>query len=222
MTVSGTYTYDPAVVELVEDGFDRVGINGDSINAQHLRTARRKLNLMFSSWANKGVRLWAVDRQTQALTQGTVTYTCATGTVSVLDMVLIQSGTETLIGPIDRFQYFAIPDKTQQGQPGMYWVERLITPQFRLWPAPENSTDSVAYYRLRRIQDVLTSAETFDAPYRWFDAIAAGLAARLAPMYAPDRIDTLERQANEAFGIAASEDVEHVNTRFDIDMSSYQ
>ena len=222
MTSSAAYNYNPEIADLVEEAYFRVAVNGDSINAERTRQARRGLNLLFSSWSNKGVRLWAVDRQTQALTQGTVTYVAATGTVSILDMVLIQSGVETIIGPIDRFQYFAIPDKTQQGQPGMYWVERLITPQFRLWPAPENSTDSVAYYRLRRIQDVLTAAETFDAPYRWFDAIAAGLAARLAPMYAPDRIDALERQANEAFGIAASEDVEHVNTRFDIDMSSYQ
>ena len=220
---SGTYTYDPQVVELVESGFERVGINADSINSDKLRQARRSLNLMFASWANRGVRLWAVDRQTQALTAGTATYACATGTVSLLDMVVIVSGVETLIGPVDRFQYFAIPDKTSQGRPSLYWYERLITPQYRLWPVPDSSaTYSVAYYRLRRIQDVLTSAETFDAPYRWFDAIAAGLAARLAPMYAPDRIDTLERQANEAFGIAASEDVEHVNTRFDIDMSSYQ
>ena len=37
-----------------------------------LKRARRNLNILFSEWGNRGVHLWKVELQTQALTAGTI------------------------------------------------------------------------------------------------------------------------------------------------------
>jgi hypothetical protein len=37
-----------------------------------LKSARRSLNLLFSDWGNRGVHLWKVTLQTQALTAGSI------------------------------------------------------------------------------------------------------------------------------------------------------
>ena len=55
--------------------------------------------------------------------------------------------------------------------------------------------------------------DTLDAPQRWFDAMASGLASRLAIKWAPDRVEKLEQLADRAFMFASAEDTEKVPTR---------
>ena len=55
----------------------------------------------------------------------------------------------------------------------------------------------------------------------WFVAVCAGLAARMATKYAPDRQQLLQGQADKAYANAAAEDRETVTMRILPDMSSY-
>jgi hypothetical protein len=75
---------------------------------------------------------------------------------------------------------------------------------------------TLAYYRLRRIQDAGTGINTPDAPFRFLPAIAAGLAYQIA-LKIPElaqRVPMLKAEYDEQFNLAAGEDREKASVRF--------
>lgn len=180
MATSGVVTLEYTVVELIEEAYERAGYDLQMLNAQHMRTARRSMNLMFSAWANSGVRLWKIDNQTQTVTASTNSYTLPAGTIDVLEAVLTRSSVSTPMHRISRAEYQYIPDKTQEGRPDRFWVDRQISqPVMYVWQTPENSTDVIDYWRMVRQDDVTKGTETADIPQRWWEAMCAGLAYQL-------------------------------------------
>ena len=216
MSTSGTYSWSPELVEIYDEAFERCGIELSELNSRHLQAARRSLQFMFSEWANEGILLWAVDQQTVTTIDGTATYNCPVGTIGILDMVL-RRGTPALdvnIFPMQRDEYLAIPSKTQEGLPSRYYLDRQITiPTFTLWSTPENSTDQVVYYRMRRLQDVVDASDTADVPFRFQEAMCSGLAARLALKFAPDREPGLAGKYVAAMHKAKTEDRQRAPTQ---------
>lgn len=207
MSTSGTYTFDPEVASFVEEAFERCGIDPASLTARHAKSARLSLSFLFSEWSNKGPHLWAVDQQNQLLTDADASYDAPSGTVAILEMVIRRSGIDTPVFPMSRDEYLAIPNKTTEGMPTRFFFDRgRDTPTITLWPTPENSTDRIYFYRMRCLQDVGTAASTLDIPPRWHEAVAAGLAAKLAVKYAPDRIGPLKGEAKSRFEEAKTED----------------
>jgi hypothetical protein len=62
---------------------------------------------------------------------------------------------------------------------------------------------------VRQIQDAnLQSGQQVEIPYLWMEAFAYGLAQRLAVIWAPDRVQMLKPMADEAYQIAADQNVE--------------
>jgi hypothetical protein len=57
------------------------------------------------------------------------------------------------ISRISRDEYLNIPTKTTQGRPTQYFVDRQITPVLKIWPLPDNSTDTILYDALTRVDD---------------------------------------------------------------------
>jgi len=55
MTTSGTYLFSPPVDEVVDESFERVGVDPATLTGRHARSARMSLNLLFSDWATQGV-----------------------------------------------------------------------------------------------------------------------------------------------------------------------
>ena len=215
MTTSATYAYDPSVDDFVCEAFERCGIDPAKLTVRHLRSARRSLNLMFSEWPNKGVKLWAVDQITLDMVESTATYNTATGTICILDAVLRRSGVDTPMFPMSRSEYAAIPSKTDEGLPSRFYLDRAITtPTVTVWQVPENSTDDMLYWRVRRLQDVGNPSNTLDVASRWFEPVASGLAAKLAVKFAPDRIKTLVALAADSFDYARIEERERTDTQF--------
>lgn len=213
MTTSGSYTFAPDVAEVMDEAFERCGIDPATITGRHLRSARRSFNYMFADWANDGVHLWAVDEQTQLVTASDPTYDCPAGTVAILEMVVRRNGVDTPVFPMSRDEYANVPNKTSEGLPNRYWFNRdIATPTYTLWDVPENSTDQIRYYRMRQLQSITALGETPDAPYRWQEAIASGLAARLAVKYAPDKEQLLRGLASASLKLAKQEDRERVPT----------
>jgi hypothetical protein len=65
------------------------------------------------------------------------------------------------------------------------------------------------YYRVRQIQDSnLQNGQQVEIPYLWLEAFAFGLAQRLAMVWAPDKVVVMKPMADEAYQIAASQNVE--------------
>jgi len=113
--------------------------------------------------------------------------------------------------PISRTEYASYPNKEQQGFPTVFWFDRLLSPTVTLWPVPntDNGPQSLKYYRVRQIQDSnLQNGQQVEIPYLWLEAFAYGLAQRLATIWSPDKIQILKPMADEAYQIAASQNVE--------------
>jgi hypothetical protein len=214
MATSGTYAFSPEIQELCDEAFERAGVDPETLTARHLRSARRSLNLIFSDWSNDGIKLWAIEQETLDLVASTATYNCPDDTIAILEVVLRRAGTDTLIDPMARDEYIAIPDKTTEGRPSQYYLDRgRTTPTITLWQVPENSTDDLIYYRMRQLQDVGNGSNTPDIPYRWNEALTAALAVALARKYRPDRLQLLEGPASDAYRRARTEDRQRTPTK---------
>ena len=174
-------------------------------------------NMLCANWSNRGVNLWAVDLQTVPLVQGQTTYDVPLNTVTMLDAyMVIDNGNgqpiDRIIMPVSRSEYASYPNKDQQGFTTVFWFDRLISPNptVTLWPVPDGSSAQyLKYYRVRQIQDsVLQNGTQVEIPFLWMDAFAYGLAARLAVIWAPDKTQLLKPLADEAYTIAAEQNVE--------------
>jgi hypothetical protein len=130
-------------------------------------------------------------------------------TVDVLEAVVQRDSQDISITRISRQEYLSIPSKTTQGRPTQFYVNRQITPTVTFWPSPENSTDSVIYYRMKRIQDADTAVNTADIPFRFLPCLVAGLAYQLSLKRSPQRTQILKVLYEEEFERASSEDIDH-------------
>lgn len=208
MTTSGSRDFNLDVAELIEEAYERCGL--EVRTGYDAKTARRSLNLMFADWANRGLNLWTVTQATTTLTQGTSTYTLAADVVDILEMVLRRDGTDYEVERISRGEYLTFPNKTDQGRPSQFYFNRQIDPVITLWQTPENSTDQLVYYYVRRIEDADTLQNTTAVPFRFYPCMVAGLAYYLAMKKAPERIQILKAVYEEEFMRAAEEDEDRV------------
>lgn len=228
MTTSGTYTFNPSLGELTLYSYNLCGLRNTSLLQEHMESARMATNLMLARWSNQGVNLWCVDLVSEPLVQGTATYPVDADTVMILDAYMeIDNGSgppiDRIILPISRTEYASYPNKEQQGFTTTFWFDRLISPTVTLWPVPDGSSAQyLKYYRVRRIQDsALTSGQTVEIPYLWLEAFALGLAQRLAMIWAPDKVQMLKPLADEAYMIAAEQNVEQAQQYISPMISGY-
>ena len=204
MATSGSRNFNLDVGEVIEEAYERCGL--EVRTGYDARTARRSLNLMFADWANRGLNLWTVKQGTITLTQGQAQETLTDDVVDLLDVVVRRNSTDFEVERISRGEYATLPNKTTQGRTSQYWLNRQIDPVINLWAVPENSTDQLIYYYVRRIEDADSLVNTTDMPFRFFPCMVAGLAYYMAMKRAPERVQLLKTVYEEEFQRAADED----------------
>ena len=204
MTTSGSRDFNLDVGEIIEEAYERCGL--EVRTGYDAKTARRSLNLMFADWANRGLNLWTVNQATITLTQGQAQETLTPDVVDLLEVVLRRNGTDYELDRISRGDYLTMPNKTTQGRPSQYYFDRQITPVINLWSVPENSTDQLVYYYVRRIEDADALVNTTDLPFRFYPCMVAGLAYYIAVKRSPERVQMLKTIYEEEFQRAADED----------------
>lgn len=146
---------------------------------------------------------------------GVATYSVNPNTVMILDAYIRTDDygnfIDRIISPISRTEYASYANKEQQGFPTVYWFDRLINPTITLWPVPQttNLSQSLRYYRVKRIQDSnFSNGQQVEIPYLWLEAFAYGLAHRLAAIWMPEKVPLMAPLAQEAYDIAAGRNVE--------------
>ena len=211
MTTSGSRDFNLDVAEAIEEAYERCGL--EVRTGYDAKTARRSLNLMFAEWANRGLNLWTVVQDTLTLTQGQAQETLGTDVVDILEMALRRNGVDIEMERISRGQYLDFPNKTDQGRPSQFYFDRKISPVLNLWQTPENSTDQLVYYYVRRIEDAAQLVNTTDIPFRFYPCMVAGLAYYLAMKRAPERLQFLKAVYEEEFQRAAEEDEDRVSLK---------
>jgi hypothetical protein len=130
---------------------------------------------------------------------------------------------DRLLNPLSRSEYIAIPTKLTQGFPSGYYFNQIIPPTISLWPTPpvNNTQTNILYTNYSYAQDITQMFQNAQIPQRFYDALVAGLSARLAMKFAPDKLSIMEAKANEAYAIAANTDFERVTIRFEPDFIPY-
>ena len=123
-----TSTFNPALNELIEEAFERCGLELRS--GYDFRTARRSLNFLLTEWANRGINLWTIEQGTIPLIQGTITYDLPDNTVDLIETVIrtspgqVSNQTDLNINRISVSTYSTIPNKLTQGRPIQIYINR--------------------------------------------------------------------------------------------------
>lgn len=236
MTTSGTTSFSLDLSEIVEDAFERLGDGKELRSGYDLRTARRSLNLLLVEWSNLGVNLWTIEQGSFPVYQGTSVYDLPNDTVDLLDQVIRtgsgQNQMDININRISVSTYSTIPNKNATGRPIQVWVDRqsgatypvtgVNNPKVHIWPVPDQGTISAPYYyfvywRLRRMQDAGNGVNTQDIPFRFLNAMVAGLAYYLSmkiPGVDPNRIPMLKADYDAQLKLAMDEDHDKASVRF--------
>ncbi len=126
--------------------------------------------------------------------------------IDVLSVVCRRSNSDLSVERLSRNDYFIIPSKTTEGRPSQFFLDRQVTPALKLYPTPENATDTIIYEALVRIDDADAYTNTVDLPFRFYPCLAAGLAYYIAMKKAPERIQLLKAVYEEEFERARTED----------------
>ena len=204
MTTSSSTNFELDVADYIEEAFERCGL--EVRTGYDLQTARRSLNIMLAEWANRGLNQWTISQRTQALTANDAEYSLGTDVIDILSAVVHRGTTDFSMSRISRDAYLSTPSKATTGRPTQFFLDRQITPNLKIWPTPENSTDTIVYDALTRIQDADSAVNTMEIPFRFYPCLTAGLAYYIAMKKAPDRIQLLKSVYEEEFERAIGED----------------
>ena len=222
-TTSGTATFEKgfSISDIVEEAYERLGIQG--VSGYQLKSARRSLNILFQEWANRGLHYWEVGNNSITLVDGQSTYTMyrstadgtsdATAVYGVDDILEASyrnsSSVDFPLTKISRSEYQALSNKTDEGTPTQYFVQRFIdkvTITLYLTPGSTEAGNFINYYYVNRIQDAGDYSNDADVPYRFVPCMVAGLAYYLAVKNAPDRIQVLKLLYEDELQRALQED----------------
>jgi len=204
MAVSGSTNFELDVSDYIEEAFERCGL--EVRTGYDLKTAKRSLNLMLAEWSNRGLNQWTITQRTQTVAADDTEYSLGTDVIDILSAVVRRSSVDYSLERVSRDQYLSIPNKASTGRPSQFFLDRQTTPNLKVWPAPENSTDVIYYNALTRMDDADTFLNTMDIPFRFYPCLAAGLAYYIAIKKAPDRIQLLKAVYEEEFDRAMQED----------------
>ena len=222
-TTSGTATFEKgfSISDIVEEAYERIGIVG--VSGHQLKTARRSLNILFQEWANRGLHYWEVGNNSITLVDGQSTYTMyrstadgtsdATAVYGVDDVLEASyrnsSSVDFPLTKISRSEYQALSNKTDEGTPTQYFVQRFIdkvTLTLYLTPGSTEAGNFINYYYVNRIQDAGDYSNDADVPYRFVPCMVAGLAYYLSQKFAPQRTQELKLLYEDELQRALQED----------------
>ena len=106
------------------------------------------------------------------------------GTLGFSQIYLGNTPTEIPLARLNRDDYTNLPNKSfQSNRPLQYWLDRQsLSPVMNLWPVPNAAATEmqVVVWAHRHIMDVGTMTQEIEVPQRWYEAVVAMLAAKLA------------------------------------------
>jgi len=215
MATSGTYSFNLDLSDILEEAYERAGLELRS--GYDYRTARRSLDLMFLEWQNKGLNLWTVQETSQTLTAGTGRYALSSDQLDIVEASLrtddgdADKQSDMTMTRISISQYSHLTNKLTQGRPVQYWIEKdpgAIA--LNVWPVPDDAvTYKINYYYIQRVEDTGSPASNnVDIPARFMPCMAAGLAYYISIKRpeASERAPLLKQIYDEQWDLAADAD----------------
>jgi len=223
MATSGTATFESSfyIDDIITEAYERIGMFDYSGN--NIKTARRSLNIMFQEWANRGLHYWEVRNNSITLVDGQSEYTMfrstadgtsdATAVYGVDDILEMSyrnsSSVDFPLTKINRSEYQALSNKTNNGTPTQYFVQRFIdkvTVTLYLTPGSTEAGNTINYYYVKRIEDAGAYTNNADVPYRFVPCMVSGLSYYLSQKFAPQRTQEMKLLYEDELQRALQED----------------
>jgi hypothetical protein len=205
---TGTYNTSSLVRELMDESFERAGMDPQVSVTGHIKSWFRSCRMMLNSeWATVGIRQWQILQASHTLSVGENFFNPPAGFLDITDAVLRRPGQLTTYAdvemyPITRNEWLLITNKLIQGRPDRFFVDRqagvntgtgLSNAIVNYWQAGSNTTDQIVYYYFHQDQDVSESlSDTLDIPVMAKEAFVAGMASKMALKWNPNKFTLLE------------------------------
>ena len=155
------------------------------------------------------------------------------GTLNMREIFVGNNSTEIPMSRQNIDQYWALTNKTFQGQPLQYFLDRTLAsgtgkdqPVMYIWPVTNTASryDQITMRRHRYIMDVGTLTDVLEIPQRWYNAIVWGLAKSISdehPEVTFDQQGVCKLEYKEALDEAQAEERDNSITTFAANISYY-
>lgn len=211
MASSGQLTFTFDIADTIETAYERCGLE---VRAGHdAKTARTALNLLFTEWVNDQIPLWKITRREIPLVAGQAKYYFMDGEVDVVNLAIrTNSNTDSdiVIERQSRLENMYIPDKSRQGRPTQFFVDRQLRSYIEFWPVPDTTSRSALVDFVSHIESVTSSMREANVPQRFYGAMVDGLAyyiARTRPkLVSASRRQELFQEYQYSYRLAKSAD----------------
>jgi hypothetical protein len=133
---------------------------------------------------------------------------------------------EIQMARLNKDDYWNLPNKSFQGRPLQWWMDRQIQPVMNLWPVPDSTSaqNCMVVWRHRYLMDVGSMQQSIEFPPRWYFAIMYQLAAELAfttPECDPAVIPAVQQKAAQMLRDAWTEERDASPIKFNVGIRQY-
>lgn len=188
--------------DLIEEAFERCHQEPQTLSVGQWASARRSLTLLLSGWSSEFAFDWKTIDVAYVLPIGATSQALPTDLVDVLKVVR-RSDIDIELPIISPMMYRSITDKSLLSTPVECTFDRTAR-MLLLWPGCAAATTIVVTY-FQRKENV---AAVDEVPFTTWDALAAGLAARLArktPKLNENTVQRLLLEAERAYNSAVNQ-----------------
>jgi len=195
---SGSTDFSVTRDDIIKRALRLIGVvaQGETPTTDQTTEAAFALNSLVKAWQADGMPLWAIKSYSVPLTAGTSAYEIGlTKAINIpKPLKVLQAYNHSTTSDVDipmriitKQEYNILGNKTSSGNP----IQVYYNPQseygiLNVFPVPsttEQSANTIVIHYQRPFEDFDASTDTPDFPQEWYDAIAYGLACRLAPEY---------------------------------------
>lgn len=215
--VSSAYAQELTRDEIIRRAFQLSSglASGATPDANQIAMASDFLLTELDALQAEGIVLRTVESTNLTLVASTASYALPADTIDVMGRAQLvpASGSESIVTQMGREEYLDITEKTAEGTPTRFYVQRQATVTMYVWPVPDsNSPTTLRYQKVRLLKDMDTGSKTLDLERYWVKYVVWELAHQLAVANSIglDRCVYLKNEATKAKESAKSYNRPHV------------
>jgi len=198
MATSGSTDFSVTRDDIIKRALRLIGVvaQGETPTTDQTTEAALALNGLVKAWQTDGMPLWALKTYSVPLTANTSSYRIGVSqTINTpKPLKVIQAWNHNTSSNVDvpmriltKQEYNILGNKTSTGNPiQLYYDPQNSYGDLYVFPVPtstEAAANTLSIVYQRPFEDFDVSTDTPDFPQEWYDALAYGLATRLAPEY---------------------------------------
>jgi hypothetical protein len=194
MSTSGVTTWSLKRDAVINSALRKLAVlsGGSTPQTFEITAASEALNAMIKGFQADGMPVWAIKKYTFTTVAATSAYTIGVSqTINTpMPLKVVQayrtqgSSVNVPLNVYTNYNYNLLPQTSTSGTPvNLYYQPLSVTGTINLWPTPIDATTTITLVYQRPFEDMTSSADDFDFPPYWTEALIYGLAWRLAPEY---------------------------------------